>query len=182
MNETNHQHDDLSGDPELAAVLLHMDSLKDKGKVEASTLNFLMQKMAEKQAIINKFENQAKKENQVLMRMKAITKSVLKDLDWTEFKCPFGQIKVRPITQVTAPKSPEDKLKLFDWMREKQIYDRYATVHATALKSLFEAEFEEASKHPEFDPMTFCLPGMVPATFYEDLKFTPVKEREAQSE
>jgi hypothetical protein len=163
-------------DPKLAAVLAYMDSVSEKGKIEIKDLDFLLEALREKNAVVDELEEQVKEQNKVIARIKGIIGSVLKDLDRADYKGPAGSIKVVSRTQVKMPQTPEEKELLWNWMREKGIYDRYATVHATALKSLFEAELEIAKSDPEFDPVTFALPGMAPATFFEDVRFTQARK------
>lgn len=168
--------EDLSADPRLKLVLDHMNALQ--GKVEVKDLDFLLMRMKEMDGKLKELATVAKREGKILSRIKAIATSVLKDLDREKYDGPGGVISIRHITQVKNPVTAEKKEELWNWMREKGIYDRYAQVHAGALKSLFEAEMEIAQKEQgdDFDPVTFTLPGMEPATFFDDLKFTPSKK------
>lgn len=99
---------------------------------------------------------------------------VLDSLERTEYTSPFGKVSFEEVFQVKNPPD-EKKHLLWDWMRERGIFDKYATVHATALKSLFKAERANAIDSGE-DPMTFALPGMDPATIFRRIKFKPNKK------
>lgn len=169
--------EEFQSDPILSKVLSHMQAVR--GKVSTEDLAFVMGQLSEKQAELNALEAEVTKANKVIMRMKSILTSVMKDLGWDEFKSPHGSVKITPQLQVKMPQSPEAKAELWAWMREKGIYDRYATVHAVSLKALFKAEMEvaKAEQGEDFDPIGFHLPGMDPATYFEDLKFTPPKNK-----
>lgn len=169
--------EDLSSDPDLKAVLEHMNRLG--GKVAVEDVDFLLERMREKDRKIKELTRLAKRESKVMQRIKFIATSVLKDLNREDYKSPTGSISIRHLLQVRMPQSPERKAELWAWMREKGIYDRYATVQANSLKSLFEAEMAIAQREQgdSFDPVLFALPGMDPATFFDDLKFTPSKPK-----
>lgn len=168
--------EDLSNDPDLKAVLDRMATLK--GKLSVYDLDFLLDRLKQKDAKKKELEKVLKRESKVFARIKSIATAVLKDLEREDYKGPGGSISIKHIMQVKMPQNPEAKSQLWAWMREKQIYDRYATVHATALKSLFDQEMKiaEQDQGEAFDPITFSLPGMGPATFFDDLKFTPAKK------
>lgn len=168
--------EDLSNDPDLRAVLDRMATLK--GKLSVYDLDFLLDRLRQKNAKKVELEKILKRESKVFSRIKSIATAVLKDLDREDYKGPGGSISIKHIMQVKMPQTPEAKAQLWAWMREKQIYDRYATVHATALKSLFDQELKIAQQDlgDDFDPIAFALPGMEPATYFDDLKFTPAKK------
>lgn len=98
---------------------------------------------------------------------------VLDSLERDEYESPFGKVSISPEFQVRQPLD-ENKHLLWGWMKEKGIFERYAQVHAGALKSLFKEERAIAIENGE-DPMTFTLPGMEPATIFRKLKFKPKK-------
>lgn len=102
----------------------------------------------------------------------AITE-VLESLGREEYDSPHGTAKIAEDLQVKQP-SDENKHLLWEWMKAKGIFERYAQVHATSLKSLFKAERVIAIDNGE-DPMTFALPGMEPATILRRLKFKAKK-------
>jgi hypothetical protein len=81
------------------------------------------------------------------------------------YKAPGGTVYIKRIWQVKAPATDEDKAKLFDWLRQEGIFDRYATVNSNSLRALYMAEWEEAKKRGE--GLEFSLPGVAPATLFE---------------
>lgn len=115
-----------------------------------------------------------KAKNKEISSLELRITEVLKSLEREEYDSPHGKCSFEEVFNVKMP-TEENKEQLWAWMREKGIYDRYATVHATSLKSLFRAERNIAIENGE-DPLTFALPGMEPATIFEKLNFKPKKK------
>jgi hypothetical protein len=139
--------------------------------VTVKDLDNLIVEMAKKKAEIEELEAQTTAKNKELTALQAKAFNYLRELGREDFKSPHGNLSMKQIWQVTNPKTEEDKAALFNWMREKGVYQKYATVHATALKSLFLAE-REAYIQEGGDPMLFSLPGMEPAKLFETITYT----------
>jgi hypothetical protein len=116
-------------------------------------------------------EEEVKELNKQLGALKMKATGYLKELGREEYACPRGKIVIVERWNVKSPATQECKQALFEWMKERGIYDTYATVNAQSLKSLYMAERDAAIKNGE-DPVTWALPGMEPANLFEDLKFT----------
>lgn len=122
---------------------------------------------AEKDAI----SETLKSKNKEIMALEFKLTEILDSLERDEYESPFGKASFVEEFQVKQPLD-EKKHLLWEWMKEKGIFERYAQVHASSLKSLFRAERIVAIENGE-DPMTFALPGMEPATIFRKLKFKP---------
>lgn len=121
-------------------------------------------------------EGELKALNATITGLKAKACTWLKELGRSTYAAPDGSVSIVERVNIKMPATAEDKALLFDWMREKKIYDTYATVHAVSLKSLFLREQEEAMKAGA-DPITWALPGMQPASVFEDVKFTKARKQ-----
>lgn len=139
--------------------------------VTVTELDALVEKYRAKEAEIEALELQIKPLSKELQGIKSAIATHLQELNREEYSSPFGKVKTVERWQTKMPQSPEQKAELWAWMRARGIYDAYATVHATALNSLFLKERELAAERGE-DFMTFALPGMEPATLFEDIKLT----------
>lgn len=139
--------------------------------VTVSDLDNLVEQIATIKKEIEAMEAAATLKNKELAVLQGKAFNYLRELDREDYKSPFGNLSIKTVYQVKNPQTDEDKKSLFDWMREKGIYEKYAQVHASALKSLFLAEREEYIKQGN-DPMLFSLPGMAPATMFETVNFT----------
>ena len=58
----------------------------------------------------------------------------------------FGRVTVKEELSVRTPKTPEDKQKFFDWLRNhmgEDAYYAYMTVNSRSLNSLYKQKVEE---------------------------------------
>ena len=99
----------------------------------------------------------------------------LKELERTEYSSKFGKIKIEEKWSVNLPDTPIAKSLFFEWLREKGIFDKYATVNSRSLQSLFKAEWEQAKK---IGNLNFSLPGIEAPKLFEKTDFKPNKEVE----
>lgn len=143
-------------------------------EVQAKEMAGLMERLAKCEEEKDAIQATLTEKNKEISSIESAIRNHLLELGWDEFKCPLGEVKLREEFQVRMP--PEDrKQELWEWMKEKGIFERYATVHAVSLKALFKAE-REIAVHSGADPITFSLPGMEPATVFQVVKFRPVKK------
>lgn len=140
-------------------------------EVKVTELDDLCKRWKEKEDEIAVLAEQVKQINKEISGIKASIAGHLAEANRTDYVSPFGKVKTVERWQTKMPGDLERKNELWGWMREKGIYDAYATVHATALNSLFLKERELAVERGE-DLLTFALPGMEPATLFEDVKIT----------
>ena len=140
-------------------------------EVTVAGLDALVAKYRMIEAAIDSLEEQIKPFNKELQGVKSEIATHLAELDREEYVSPHGKVKTVQRWQTKMPQTVEAKALLWEWMRAKGIYDAYATVHATALNSLFLKERELAVEEGG-DQLTFALPGMDPATLFEDIKLT----------
>lgn len=89
----------------------------------------------------------------------------LDELALTSFKTPHGTFVIRETQQVKVPATDEDKEQLFIWLKERGIFERYATVNSKSLNSLYNAEYEEALKQGE-DMIIWTIPGIGQSKVY----------------
>lgn len=143
--------------------------------VTVEELDQLVQSIATLKQKIDALGEETTARNKELMALQAKAYNYLRELGREDFKSPTGTLSIKTIWNVTNPKTEEDKSALFAWMREKGIYDAYASVNAVSLKSLFMAE-RDAYLKAGGDPMLFTLPGMEPAKFYQIAQFTKARK------
>lgn len=137
--------------------------------VTVKDLDDLVFQMRVQRADIAKKEAELSELNKRLGALEQKAVAYLQALKRTSYKTPDGLIFTQDIWQTKLPATQRDKDALFAWMRERKIYDKYATIHAKSLNTLFVAERAAAIERGE-DPVTFALPGMEPATVFKKLK------------
>lgn len=148
-----------------------MDQQQATQPVTVKDLDQLIQDIASKKAEIDALSEQTTQKNKELGLLQTKAFNYLRELNRDDFKSPLGTLSIKKVWNVTNPKTEEDKAALFEWMREKGIYDAYATVNANSLKSLYLAEREAYIKEGG-DPMLFNIPGMEQAKLFEIAQFT----------
>lgn len=134
--------------------------------VTVKDLDELVKLIADKEQSIDFQENVTKKLNKELAVLNSQAVNILKDLDREEYDSPYGKLKIEEKWRVGLPETEVDKMKFFEWLNEKGIFETYATVNSNSLNSLYFAE-QKASD----DPMTFKLPGIPAPKLFEKLNF-----------
>lgn len=104
--------------------------------------------------------------------------ALLKDLGQKSFRAPSGLISIKQIWHVNNPKDGVDKTAFFDWLRERGIFEQYATVNSRSLNTLYKTEWEIAKKSGE--GMDFSIPGLGEPTLREDIHPTRSGETEGE--
>lgn len=143
-------------------------------QISVKELDTILEKLGVLEEEKSQIEETLKAKNKEISSVEVRISEVLKSLEREEYDSPHGKVFFKEIFNVKMPEE-ERKEELWNWMREKGIYDRYATVNANSLKSLFRAERQVAIDSGE-DPLTFALPGMEPATIFEKVEFKPKKK------
>lgn len=130
-------------------------------------LGDLIAAMVEQRKKIEELEKPVTEANKTLAAMEQKAASYLEELGWESFKSPFGTISVKDEWRFALPQTDEDKLAFFNYLRERGVYDKYATVHSTAYNSFCKAEWDVAkSEGRGFD---FKLPGVPEPKLYRKL-------------
>ena len=102
-----------------------------------------------------------------LKRLKAQAVLYLHELNRKNFKSALGTVRIAPKWQVRMPATVPDKLAFFEWLKERNIFDTYATVNSRSLNSLVAKEMDLAVKAGT--AMEFSIPGIEQPTLFEDL-------------
>jgi hypothetical protein len=154
---------------------------KPKGEdITVEDLDTLIAKIFETEKIVDEAKAVMGKMNISLESMKAQAAQYLHALKRKDYQTPYGTVSITQKYRVSMPQTDEDKAALFQWMRERGIYDKYATVHAQALNSLYMAEWEAAKRSGE--GMTFSLPGVGEPKLYETLGMRKPRSRKGDSD
>jgi len=116
-------------------------------------------------------EDELKEINGRLEALKQTAVNYLTELKRDSYRSPVGTVSIREYNTVATPKTDEDKMKLFDFLREKDIFIRYATVNSKSLNSLYKACLEEANQAGE---LNFEIPGVGAPKMHRDISFRKV--------
>jgi hypothetical protein len=106
-------------------------------------------------------------ENKKLAALEAKGVAYLEALGRESYKHPRGTISIKESWRFNLPATDEDKFAFFTWLRERGLYDKYATVNSNSYNSLLLTEWEIAQH--EGRAMEFSVPGVPQPKFYRRL-------------
>jgi len=113
----------------------------------------LARKEAEEQELITK------EKNKKVMELEGKCTQYLVELGRDNYATPYGTAYISNQYRVNQPADDVAKKELFDYLNEKGIFMRYASVNSMSLNSLYKSEWE-AHKEQGNDPLTFSMPGI----------------------
>lgn len=134
-----------------------------------SDLNALIDRIANLRAQEEEASRVKKEINELLEIEEARMIEMLASNQLTSYKGPGGKVVLAYRTSVRVPKEGNDKAALFEWLREKGLYDQLVSVNSQTLNSLYKSELDEAKERGETD---FAIPGLRDVTMTPQLRFT----------
>lgn len=129
-----------------------------KKPITVEQLDALIALLFQKKEEAKELEKLVTAKNVEISKVRADITAALKELGREDYKAAAGSVKLKTTWRVNLPQSDEDKQKLFDWLKERGIFNKYATVNSNSLNSLYMAEWEAAKKRGE--GMEFEIPGV----------------------
>jgi len=129
-----------------------------KKPITVEQLDALIALLFQKKEEAKELEKLVTAKNVEISKVRADITVALKELGREDYKAAAGSVKLKTIWRVSLPQSDEDKQKLFDWLKERGIFNKYATVNSNSLNSLYMAEWEDAKMRGE--GMEFEIPGV----------------------
>ncbi len=137
--------------------------------VTVRDLDLLLEALAGKEAELEKQSEVTKKINKEIARLEGQVVAHLKDLGRTDYDSPIGKARIEEKWRVNMPADDMAKRELFDHLRARDIFDKFATVNANSLNALFMADWKEAQERGE--GVTFSMPGIGAPKLFEALRF-----------
>lgn len=145
-------------------------------KVTVEGLDKLVEQIRDKKDEVQASEEVTKNLNKELVQLQGLAVQYLKDLGRDDYKSPNGSISIEEKWRVSMPANDIEKAKLFDHLRERGIFDKYATVHSQSLNSLWKQDRQAAIDRGE---ISFEMPGVGAGQLFEALKFTKPRGKKA---
>jgi hypothetical protein len=127
-------------------------------QVSVQELDKLMEQLFDAKVEAKRIEAQLSEQNKEIGSLRAKITSALKELGREDYKTPVGTFRLQTKWRVGLPQTAEDKAAFFSWLRDKGIFDQYATVNSNSLNSLYMREWEAAKERGE--GMEFSIPGV----------------------
>lgn len=138
-----------------------------KAAVTVSELDNLCKEIFEQKSKIKEVEDILSTENKKLAELQANATSYLNELDRENYKSDYGTIYVQNVWSWTLPKTEEDKTKFFGYLKDKGLFDKYATVNHAAYNAYLKEEFAAAKEDGR--GMDFSIPGVPEPTLFKKL-------------
>jgi hypothetical protein len=141
--------------------------------VTVADLDSLIEKLAEQEKKSEEHSLAGKDINKELMRLEGQVVAHLKELGREDYLSPLGKVSIKQKWRVNMPADDHAKRLLFEHLRQREIFDKFATVNSNSLNSLFMKDWEAAKERGE--GMEFTMPGIEAPKLFEALDFKQKK-------
>lgn len=84
------------------------------------------------------------------------------------YKSPFGQAIITHRTSVKTPKTPDERARFYQYLKERNLYETMITVNSQTLNAFYKGELEQARERGDLD---FKVPGINEVTIVPTLAF-----------
>ena len=138
--------------------------------ITVAEIEALAKQLADKRIECDELKKPLTQANKELEELEQKVVSSLKEIGKDSYKSEFGTITRVEKWRVNLPQG-EDKLKFFDFLKERGMYDSMATINSNTLNSFFMEEWENAKKSDPETALNFSLPGISEPKVYETLSF-----------
>ncbi len=149
--------------------------METKPEVTVKELDELIVKILAHEEKIEAKQAEITEMNKELARMESLAVQHLKDLERDEYVSPQGKVGIKEKWRVNLPQTDQDKELLFQHLRDRGIFNKYATVNSASLNSLYMADWEEAKSRGE--GLEFSMPGVPAPNVYEKFDCKASKAR-----
>lgn len=139
--------------------------------------------VADLDGLIEKLADCSKRCDEKAEEMKALNKEYgilegriaahMEELGREKYESPSGSFKISEKWRVNMPHTDQDKQAFFEHLRERGIFDKYATVNSNSLNALYMADWRAAQDMGE--GLSFGMPGIPAPTRFVKLDFKPAK-------
>lgn len=146
----------------------------DDGEIKIDELELqkfekYVDEVAEQALKVKEIKGYLEEANGTLTKMKNRLMYMLEKMGKTSYKGNSATLSLKNKFSVKVPKDEEEKMKLFKWLKEKQISMQYLTVNSASLNSLYNSFLES-------EGAGFELPGVEQPKSYATLSVTVKKK------
>lgn len=139
-------------------------------EVKVSELDQLISEIQEKRAISEAVKHELTQMNNEIgvLEQKAI--AYLAELNRSSYKSPHGTIMVAEKWRFNLPNKDDGSMsKFFEYLRDKGVFEQYATLNSNSYNSLLLTEWEEAKKQGK--GLEFSVPGVPEPKLHKQFSF-----------
>jgi hypothetical protein len=131
-------------------------------------MDALIQALTEKRAEAEAVKKDLAERNKEIARMESQVVLALKQFERKNYKSPHGSVSIVNRWRVNVPVDEAQKKQLFNYLKERGILWRLATVQSNSLNALYMEEWENAKM--EGNGLDYEMPGVGPAKLFEQLQ------------
>lgn len=153
-----------------------LDGREGKPSVTVEELDALVQDLFKRKQEIKDEQEKVDAKTTELESLKAKIVVYLTELNREQYKTQHGTVSRSEKWNVTLPADDIAKAQLFDHLRSRGIFEKYATVNSKSLNSLYMADWKAAQKEGPEKGMEYRMPGINPPTLFVVLSMTKGKE------
>ena len=135
-------------------------------------LTEICQAYADKRAERDELESKVKELSKEAEEIEAKILAYLTEYGMPNFKGAFGTVSVRNTKTISQPETMEEKLKLFDYLREQNLFDSMVSVNSRTLSSWASKEIEAKEKDGVYG---WVPPGLKPAQNFQKITLSRSK-------
>lgn len=135
-------------------------------------LEAMSKSIAEKRAEIDGISAERKRREQELDELESRMMALLEEAGKHDYHAECGTIYISSRESVRVPKDLEAKQQLFNYLREKGIFEELVSVNSQTLNAFYKAEKKLAEERGEW---SFTLPGVGEPTTEQILAFRKAK-------
>jgi len=143
-----------------------------KVSITVEELDNLCLKIKDKRAEIDAKKDELSELNGHLEELSITAVAALKELDRKNFQSKHGTITRKEQWYVNMPKDLNAKRELFEYLKERGVFEDFATVNHNTLNSFFTEEWEAAEAKGPDAIVEFSIPGLEAPKCRESLGFT----------
>lgn len=118
--------------------------------------------------IEDKFSAQKKEISKQLEEQENKMLTMLEESGVPSFKCELGNVGRTERLSIKTPKTAEDRLAFFGYLKELGLYDEMISVNSATLNSFYKDQFTQAKERGDAD---FKIPGLLEETITPILWF-----------
>ena len=126
--------------------------------------------MADKRIECEELKKPLTQANKELEEIEQKLVAMLKEVGKDSYRSEFGTATRVTKWRVNLPQG-EDKLKFFEFLKERGVYENMATINSNTLNSFYMEQWENAKKDDPMAALNFSLPGISEPKAYETLSF-----------
>jgi ABC-type Fe3+ transport system substrate-binding protein len=100
----------------------------------------------------------------------------MKELGREEYHSLLGKFVIEHKERINMPVDDMAKMELFEYLKERGVFEKYATVNSNSINAFYFAERRAAVEERGEDPMLFQIPGLGVTKFETKPTFKPAKK------